>query len=237
MTAKTCVLGYKPLRRYSADALAVLTARRIKEFQAHAERNPMWLVAPTLRTFELALRTTLGKRTTARKPETMRRYDKEVFYATVNRDAFRAVLLDTEPAVRVLTRTKRKPGVAQALARTRLLLKYEERKLAAAVLVYEETTAALRIADTRRAQTMVEATNYARHVEYARAMARVQRGPSARVSKGTNERMYVLRGTVMQARRAYVAAARAAAAAKRELARVRARIETLRQRSKEMENY
>lgn len=237
MTRETGVLGYKPLRRYSADALAVLTARRIKEFQAHAERNPLWLVAPTLRTFEIGLRTALGKRTSARKPETKRKYDREVFYATVNRDAFRAVLLDTEPEVRVLTRTKRKPGVAQALARTRLLLKYEERKLAAAVLVCEETTATLRIADMLRAQALVEATSYARQVEYARAVARVQRGPSARVSKGTNAKMYVLRGAVMRARRAHVEAARAAAEARRRLARVRARIETLRQRSNEMENY
>lgn len=230
------------MRRYSADALAVLTARRYREFQARANRDPLWLVYPTLQSFERALDTALGKRATARKPETMRERERAVFYATVNRDAFKAVLLDTEPTLEASmpgkrTYHRRPPGVAQALAKCRLILKYKERELPDRILAHEQARTVVSEAERVRATAWLNAYNYAREVEQALANARMLRGSNARTPKGMPAKLRELRASVVAAKRAVRDAQVQAREAARLLASTRKRIEVLRQRCVELENY
>ncbi len=237
MSAKSAVSATKPLQRYSGTALAVLTKRRMAEFAASAERNPAWLTADTLRTFERALRQAIGRRVTANKPETMRRHDAHVFYATANRDAFKAVLLDTEPSVVLQTRTRRPPGVAQKLATYRMLLKYAERELPQRVLAYEEASYAEFEQRRLYMRTWAALGEQRQAVEIARAKARLTRGANARAPRSMLPALAELKAAARQQlhhlRNLQDITRRARAA----LARKRARVAELRARCGELEKY
>lgn len=237
MPRRTVVVAAKPLRRYSGTALVVLTKRRMAEFAQRAEHDPAWLTADTLRSFELALRHAIGRRTKARDPESMRRNTAHVFYATANRDAFKAVLLDTEPSTKLLTRSHRPPGVSAKLATSRMLLKYAERDLPQRVLAYEEASAAEFEQQRLYARTWAALDEHQHAIEQARATARIARGANARAPRSMTLKLVELKASVRQQFQHLRNLRDITRQAKAALTRKRARVATLRERCATYEGY
>ena len=225
----------KPLRtrRYSPEALTIETFRRLNRLRAYAERNPTWLVPATLVNANRAVTRAATRLNAVYKTSSRKQWQRTLFYTTAQRNAIWHLLLETEPTL-PYTNVVNNPNRPSTPNRNLWAWRAEYRRATSLLASRVEEYRALRDQRNAAGNALQVRSTELRDTVVALGHDRAQRrnalGMYARLRRGARQEIVVERRELREQRREYRELVRRTVVAHGRVVRLKARIDTLRQR-------